>query len=133
LQKEMSKRARDAGDARIEIEEALAAPVIAELTPAAPTKGIRALGRRALILSLGTLLLGAVIASLATWSLKPTPPKPVTRMVITLPPGDRLVGPDQPALALSPDGKQLAYAAIRGATSQLYLRSMDSQEACPYQ
>src|SRR5712691_13289379 len=58
LQKEMNKRARDAGDARIEIEEALAAPVTAELSTAAPTKGFHALGRRALILSLGTLLLG---------------------------------------------------------------------------
>src|SRR5712692_2743407 len=53
LQKEMNKRARDAGDARIEIEEALAAPVTAELSTAAPTKGFHALGRRALILSLG--------------------------------------------------------------------------------
>src|SRR6202171_3661533 len=45
LQKEMNKRARDAGDVRIEIEEALAAPVTAELPTAAPTKGFRTLGR----------------------------------------------------------------------------------------
>src|SRR5579863_7404944 len=76
-------------------------------------------------------LIVAAIAGFAVLILKPMPPKPVTRTVITLPPGDRLVGPDQPALALSPDGKQLAYAAIRGVTSQIYLRSMDSQEARP--
>jgi len=95
------------------------------------TKGIRELGTRALILALGTLLLGAAIAGFAAWNLKPTPSKPVIRTVIDLPPGDRLVGSRQTALALSSDGKQLAYAAIRGATSQIYLRPMDSQEARP--
>jgi serine/threonine protein kinase/Tol biopolymer transport system component len=132
LQKEMNKRARDAGDARIEIEEALAAPVTAELTTAAPTKGFHALGRRALILSLGTLLLGAVIASLATWNLKPSPPQPVTRTVINLPSGQQLTGLDSGvAVALSPDGTHLAYVARQGGTQQIYLRAMDSLEARP--
>ena len=129
LQKDLRRRLHDAADARIEIEEALAAPVVAE--PVAPGKGIRSLGRRGLILSVTLSLFVAAVTGLAIWNLKPTPPKPVTRTVINLPPGDRLVGPDQPALALSPDGKQLAYAAIRGVTSQIYLRSMDSQEARP--
>ena len=91
---------------------------------------VRTLRRWAFLAGLACLVV-ATIAGFAVWILKPIPPKPVTRTVITLPPGDRLVGPDQPALALSPDGKQLAYAAIRGITSQLYLRSMDSQEARP--
>jgi serine/threonine protein kinase/Tol biopolymer transport system component len=135
LQKEMNKRARDAGDARIEIEEALAAPVTPELTTAAPTKGFHALGRRALILSLGTLLLGAVIASLATWNLRPSPsplPQPVSRLTITLPPGQQLAGLDSgPAVALSPDGTRLAYVARQGGTQQLYLRAIDSLESKP--
>src|SRR5712691_8687768 len=135
LQKEMNKRARDAGDARIEIEEALAAPVTAELSTAAPTKGFQALGRRALILSLGTLLLGAVIASVGVWNLKTTPsptPQPVSRLMITLPPGQQLAGlEDGPAVALSPDGTHLAYVARQGSTQQLYLRAIDSLEAKP--
>jgi Tol biopolymer transport system component/predicted Ser/Thr protein kinase len=97
--------------------------------PAAATAGrARMLRPWAVVAGLACLIV-AVIAGFAVLILKPMPPKPVTRTVITLPPGDRLVGPDQPALALSPDGKQLAYAAIRGVTSQIYLRSMDSQEA----
>ena len=132
LQKDMNKRARDAGDARIEIEEALAAPVTAELTTAAPTKGFHALGRRGLILSLGIFLFGAVIASLAAWNLKPSPPQPVTRTVITLPPGQQLAGLENgPAVALSPDGTHLAYVARQGGTQQIYLRAMDSLEARP--
>jgi eukaryotic-like serine/threonine-protein kinase len=88
-------------------------------------------GLRTLILSLGTLLAGAAIASLAFWSFKATPPRPVTRTVIVLPPGQRLAGLDQPCIALSPDGTHLAYVAIQGGTQQLYLRAMDSLEARP--
>jgi eukaryotic-like serine/threonine-protein kinase len=131
LQKDMNKRARDAGDVRIEMEEALAAPAEA----VSPTKASRALDRRAIILSAGTLLFVAAIASLATWSLKPTPPtpsKPVSRLTITLPAGQQLAGLDiGPALALSPDGTHLAYVAIQGGSQQLYLRALDSLEAKP--
>ena len=94
--------------------------------PAKTAVNSGALGRRVLAMSLGTLLLGAGIASLATWNLKPTPPRPVTRTMITLPPGQRLAGLDQPAVALSPDGTHLAYVAIQGGIQQLYLRAMDS-------
>jgi serine/threonine protein kinase/Tol biopolymer transport system component len=136
LQKEMSKRARDAGDARIEIEEALAAPVTADLTTAAPTKGFRALGRRELILSGGALLSGAVISSVAMiWKLNSAPapaPQAVTRTAINLPPGQQLAGLENgPALALSPDGAHLAYVARQASTQQIYLRPMDSLEARP--
>ena len=96
------------------------------------TKGIRSLGRQALILSLGTLFLGSAITALAMWTLKTSPPQPVTRTVINLPPGQQLAGVDPgPALALSPDGTQLAYVARQAGTQQLYLRAMDSLEARP--
>jgi Tol biopolymer transport system component len=58
--------------------------------------------------------------------LKTLPPRPITRAVIALPPGQRLAGLDQPALALSPDGTHLAYVAIQDGKQQLYLRAMDS-------
>ena len=102
--------------------------------PAAQTTGIRTLGRRPVALGLGALLLGAIIAGLGVWTLRPPPAppaRPVTRMVITLPPSDRLVTLTQPALALSPDGNHLAYAAARDGTQQLFLRAMDSLEAKP--
>jgi serine/threonine-protein kinase len=105
------------------------------LTPVAAAKGIRALGRRALILSVGIFLLGAAFASLAVWNLKPSlayPSQPVSRTVITLPPSQQLAGLDSgPAVALSPDGTHLVYVARQGSTQQLYLRAMDSLEAKP--
>ena len=93
-------------------------------------RGTPALGRRALILALGMLLVGAAVASLATWSMKPESPRPVTRTVITLPTGQQLAGLENGlALALSPDGTQLAYVARQGGIQQIYLREMDSLEA----
>ncbi len=103
----------------------------------APEKGIRALGlgRRPIIIGLGALLLGAMIASLAIWNLKPapaSPPKPVSRLTITLPPGQQLAGFDGgSAVTLSPDGTRLAYVASQNGIQQLYLRAMDSLEARP--
>jgi serine/threonine protein kinase/Tol biopolymer transport system component len=129
LQKETSKRARDAGDVRIEIEESLAAPVTAEADKAA--KGVPWLERRALIPSVGALLIGAAIAAFAVWNLKPSPsPQPVIRTVINLPPGQQLAGLDSgPAIGLSPDGSHLVYVARQGGLQQLYLRAMDSLES----
>jgi len=128
LQKDSRQRLHDAADARIEIEEALAAPAMEELASAA--KGVRALGRRAFLLSLCTLLLGVAVTGLAVWNLKPAPtlpPQPITRIVMTLPPGRVLAGFESgPAVALSPDGTHLAYVARQGDTQRLYLRAMDS-------
>jgi serine/threonine-protein kinase len=133
LQKDSQRRLRDMGDARIEMEEASAAPATAE--PAAALRGVRALGRRGLTLSVGALLLVAIVTGLAVWNLKPAPtapPKPVSRFTITLPPGQQLAGLDLgPAVALSPDGSRLAYVARQGGTQQIYLRALDSQEARP--
>jgi serine/threonine-protein kinase len=135
LQKDRTLRLRDAGDARIEIQETLSSPSGMSPGIAASAKGIRALGRRELILIPGALLLVAAIASLATWILKPSSsplPQPVSRLTITLPPGQQIAGLDRgPAVALSLDGAHLAYIARQGGAQQLYLRSMDSLEAKP--
>ncbi len=132
LAKEPEKRWQSANDLTDELKWIAEGGSQVALAPTPAVKGIRAPGRRALILGLGALLLGAVIASLAVWSLKPSPPRPITRTVITLPPGERLAGLDLPAVALSPDGTHLAYVASRsGGVQQLYLRAMDSLEARP--
>ena len=94
------------------------------------TKGIGTRWQRTLLWGFVSLLLAAV-TGLAIWNLKPSPPRPVSRTVITLPPGQKLAGLDQPAVALSPDGTQLAYVATQGGTQQLYVRAMDSLDATP--
>ena len=100
------------------------------LMPNAPVRGIRARWQRALLWSIAAFLLAA-LTGFAMWNLKPVPPRPVSRLVITLPPGQQLANLNQPAIALSPDGSHLAYVAIQGGMQQLYLRAMDSPEATP--
>jgi Tol biopolymer transport system component len=128
LQKELTRRLRDVTDARIEIEDALSAPAATEL-PVAIIPA-RPLWRRAMPWVAG-LLAGALIAGFAVWNLKPTPPKPLARTVVALPPDDRLVVARTPSIALSPDGTQLAYVATRGGNQRIYLRPVDSLEARP--
>jgi Tol biopolymer transport system component/tRNA A-37 threonylcarbamoyl transferase component Bud32 len=130
LAKDPDERWQTAGDLCRELKWIAESGASAAVAVAATAERVRTLRGWAFVAGLACLAVAAIVG-FAVWILKPTPPKPVTRTVITLPPGDRLVGPDQTALALSPDGKQLAYAAIRGITSQLYLRFMDSQEARP--
>jgi eukaryotic-like serine/threonine-protein kinase len=133
LAKEPEERWQAASDLTDELKWIAEGGSRASLMSAAQAKGIRALGRRPLVLSLGSLLIGVVIASLATWNLKPTPAPPsqrVSRTVINLPPGQQLAGLENgPAVALSPDGNKLAYVARQGSTQQLYLRAMDSLES----
>jgi serine/threonine-protein kinase len=77
-------------------------------------------------------VLATLLATIAAWTLKPSSPRPVSRLTITLPPGDRLAGLDLPVIALSPDGSRLVYVATRaGAVQQLYLRAMDNLDAKP--
>jgi len=76
----------------------------------------------------GAALLLAAFAGLSAWMMKPVPSPAVGRAVITLPPGQRLAGLDETAIALSNDGTQLAYIALQGGTQQIYLRSMDNSQ-----
>jgi serine/threonine-protein kinase len=128
LAKEPDKRWQSAADLAGELQWITESGPQITLAPAGAAKGIRARWRGALLWGVMVLLIAA-ITSLAAWNLKPSPPRPVTRAVITLPPAQRLAGLDQPALVLSPDGTQLAYVATQGGAQQIYLRAMDSLDA----
>jgi serine/threonine-protein kinase len=128
LQRDVRQRLQAMGDARISLEEVLSgAP---EGTPSHAV-GPPAKQWRWWLASGIAVVIVAAAASLASWNLKPSPPKPVTRTVITLPPGDQLAALDLPAIGISPDGTQLAYVAIHSGTQQIYLRALDSLEARP--
>jgi eukaryotic-like serine/threonine-protein kinase len=131
LQKDKTLRLRDAGDVRIEIQDALTAPATAEPQTASIAKP---LGQRVMPWAVA-FTAGLIVASLAVWNLKPrpapAPSAPVSRSVFSLPPGDRLARTDLPAVALSPDGSHMVYVAGRGSTHQLYLRAVDGFEAKP--
>jgi serine/threonine-protein kinase len=132
LAKEPGKRWQAASDLCDELKWIAGGSSQIALAPPFTRKGTGSLGRRAVLLSLVTLLLGAAIASLTVWNLKPSSPQPVTRAVITLPAGQQLAGLEiGAAVALSPNGTHLVYVARQGGTQQLYLRAMDSLEGRP--
>jgi Tol biopolymer transport system component len=133
LAKEPEKRWQAASDVCDELKWITETGSQVVLTPTASGKVIRTLGRGTLMLAmLGTLLAGSLVTGFTVWNLRPSATHPVTRAVITLPPGQQLAGLDSgPAVALSSDGTQLAYVARQGGAQQLYLRAMNSLEAKP--
>jgi len=134
LAKEAEKRWQGASDLCDELKWIAEGGFAGYVGPSAPAKGIRTFGRRALLLSVGTLLLVAAVTGLAVWNLKPSPaPPPVSRAVFTLPSGQQLAGLEKwPAVALSSDGTHLAYCPpARAAPSSFMVRAMDSLEPSP--
>jgi serine/threonine-protein kinase len=125
LQKDIKKRTRDAGDIVIELDEASAA---ATMSIAPPARVSRILSRHGLLLGLTAFVLGGLVTGLAVWRLKPEPAGSVNRFTMALPPGQRLAGLNQTAIAFSPDGRRVVYVARAGGPQQLYLREMDSLE-----
>jgi serine/threonine-protein kinase len=133
LKKDPQGRLRDIADARLDIEDAL------ELTPdpSAPTPApMTAPLVRGRAIAFGLVALAVAAASaLAAWSiaqLRPQRAGPVARLVIALPPSQRLERSASPEVALAPDGSRLAYVAMQpGGRTQLYLRPLDRFEAVP--
>ena len=101
--------------------------------PNAPVRRIRWRRQGAMVGGIGFLLLVAV--GHAVWNWRPSSlinSGPVSRVAITLPPEQPLAGLEiGSALALSPDGTQLAYAAHQAGVQQLYLRPLAALEAKP--
>jgi Tol biopolymer transport system component len=129
LRKDVRRRARDAGDIAIEIEEALA-------SPASPAPAGLALERQRSLWVRAVPFLMAAIAIAAALAGRyiqrgpgPSPPASMTRLTALLPPNDRFSTGLCPDVAVSPDGKLVAYIGFRGGRSQLFLRAMDSSEA----
>ncbi|MEE8608080.1 MAG: winged helix-turn-helix domain-containing protein [Nitrospiraceae bacterium] len=86
---------------------------------------------RVLIAALGVVALLGLYAFRGPW--RTSNPNAigvgVMRFAITLPVDQVLRG--TPALALSPDGRQLVYSVQRGDVWQLYVRSIDQMQAMP--
>ncbi|MEO5821025.1 MAG: protein kinase, partial [Vicinamibacteraceae bacterium] len=117
LDRDVHRRLRDIGEARIVLDDAAAggAPAAGRTEPArAPRRGRWLAG--------GTLLVASAIAAVAWWSgSRVERPAAATRFPLTLAPDQLLVVPTpHHVLALSPDGSHLAYVG----SSRLYLHAM---------
>ena len=125
LQKNAKQRIGDVQDVRLALEGAFETAVSWDgrsgtRDPAAPTL------ERALPVVAAAVAASALVGA-AAWTLKPTPPSPVTRFALALGEGQQIQGVNNQSVAVSPDGTQLVYVA----NNQLYLRSMSDLEARP--
>ncbi|MDQ5870974.1 MAG: protein kinase [Acidobacteriota bacterium] len=129
LQKDAKRRLRDMGDARIEIEEAIAAP----RTPTVETLPIRSRTSAPLLWALGGAIFG-ILAMFAAGRFLPRPvaqaPAPV-RAVLPLPEGVALDVAGRPAIAVSPDGSTVVFRAVEQGVPRLYRRRLDGSAAKP--
>jgi len=124
LVKDSRQRLRDIGDARLQIDDALAGR---GETPRAAAPVVEVARRSKWAIRVGALVL-ALAAAAGGWLAKPAVPAPLVRLSIAMPPGHQVTT----FPAITSDGQMLAYAAGRtGATSQLYLRTLDAFVARP--
>jgi eukaryotic-like serine/threonine-protein kinase len=129
LQKDQKRRLRDIGEARVEIEDALTSPTKTATVEqkSRPSISGGALGWVA------SMALGAVAAGILVWDLKPrtsaTPLAPEMVARLTIMPAEPLVILEGAAIALSPDGRRLAYVGGTDRRRRLYVRDLDQFES----
>jgi serine/threonine protein kinase len=118
LQKDKDRRLRDIGDARIEIEEALAGSTAAAERSMAVSSKKRGLLAGAIALALASTL--AVVSVLYFNRATPSGPPEIRLEVNTPSTADPL------SFAISPDGRWLVFSALNEGKSQLWVRPLDS-------
>ena len=128
LQKNPNQRGGDIAAIRLALEGAFETGVsqAAESVPVLPL----AVWRRPVPLALAASLLTAVVTGVAVWGgMRPPaqPPAPVARFQIPLAAEEAFTGEGRHLVALSPNGRHVAYTANRG----LVLRPVDQLQAQP--
>jgi serine/threonine protein kinase/Tol biopolymer transport system component len=127
MEKEPRRRLHDAADVRIEIDDVLHERAIGGDVAHVDrkTRPSRRVTRHMMLIG----ALAAIAAGFGAWTLKPIPAShrsSIARLTISLPLGDTIESVF-PAVALSRDGRVLAYTARRArSTSQLFVRRIDS-------
>ena len=122
LRKDPQSRLRDIGDARIELEDALAGPKL----DAPKAAGIR---RRTAISALAGATVGAAATGMfAANRWRSATPRHLTRFPIPLPEGAVIEASINRRVAISPDGTRVAYNAGVPGQNRLYLRSLGELE-----
>jgi serine/threonine-protein kinase len=122
LEKDRQKRLPDIGVARIELDEALAAPAIVD-TPTAVSRPARARVHVAWI-AVVALLVAALLAPLAYSRLSRSEARPLVRASISLPEAFVFgLLAQQPTFAISPDGTRVVYRT--DVAGPLYSRRLD--------
>ena len=129
LQKDLGRRLQHAGDARIEIEEAIAEPAPRSHSADAsrPTAPFARVIPWATVALLALALLVTQIASRRAGSSSPR----VVRLELNMPAGVEVATTNSPNLSISPDGTRVAFIGGLGGLRRLYVRRFDEFDATP--
>ncbi|HXG54526.1 MAG TPA: protein kinase [Vicinamibacterales bacterium] len=123
LDRERRRRLADAGEARYQIEEALAPPSGAE-----PPPGPAASGRTVPAwLPWALVALLAAAAGALAWQ-EPSSVVEVSRYSVEIPPKTTLSISARPGVAISPDGSTIVFVASASGVNRLYARRTNSFE-----
>jgi Tol biopolymer transport system component len=120
LQKDKTQRFRDAGDARIEIEEAIAAPKDSGATQAVPTSMSKLPWAVA-----GALIIIAVVMAFGWWRSKRPVERALVRLDVDLGSDVSLGSQAGADVIISPDGTRLVYVS----QGRLFTRRLDQPNA----
>jgi serine/threonine protein kinase/Tol biopolymer transport system component len=127
LAKAPRQRWQAIGDVRVELEIIAVAPLAIPASATPDTATPMPIWKRA-IPALGLVLLSSAITGGLMWRSRAVAPSPVvTRFSLTLANPLGLIGTQRNVIALSPNGRLLAFSA--GAPVGLYVRAMDSLDA----
>ncbi len=126
LEKDPRKRLRDMGDVGVELDEALSAPEADERSTPAMAAAPHRRSPLTMVVAAAALV---AMASLVTWALIPTPvvDRPITRFAVELDAGQQLKPLGLPEVALSGDGRRLAYRVAQD--NNIIVRDFDQTEA----
>src|SRR5215471_2759565 len=120
---------RDIGDARIELEEALAGTSQAATADASAGHPVR----YPILMGVLCALAGALLVGLLAWSFGPKQPSPiVARFSVPLPQGE-ILHTTTNSIAISSDGTRVAFAGNREGRTQVYLRQIGQLDIKPIQ
>jgi eukaryotic-like serine/threonine-protein kinase len=125
LEKDPKRRLRDIGDARTELEDALASPAQDNLSPKSA-----GMTRRQAISALAGAAAGAASTGIfAIGRYRGATPRNLTRFAIALPEGSVAESSFNKRVAISPDGMRVAYnVSVTAQPQKFYLRSLNELE-----
>jgi serine/threonine protein kinase/Tol biopolymer transport system component len=128
LERDRKCRLCDIGDARLEIEEAISAPVEqAPTSTPAPTQARGSL--RWWLAAVGLVTLAGAVVSVMHFRETPPEARPIR---FSIAPTDKLQFPDPFRIALSPDGRRLALAcSVAQNPRMVCVRSLDTEDVHP--
>ena len=111
LEKDPARRLRDIGDARLEIDDLLAAPAPGTALSAAAPAVRRARGRAVLMLGAVAAVALAAVSAVQWWGARtmPGPAQPAVHLPVDLGADVSLPAGTGPAVLLSPNGERLVY------------------------